>query len=257
MAMAGSAVGLGNLWRFPYLVGTNGGGAFIFIYIVCSILLAMPIFFAEFLLGRRSGKNCVGAYKTFAPGSTGWKWVGIISIFTPAIVVSYYSVIGGWTLEYLFKACTFSFQPDSSQEELSGVFSDFVSSIWPPLFGFILFLFSVAFVVARGVKTGIERFGKVVMPALFFIVVAMAVYVGFQSGASKGYAYLFNVDFSKITPAVVLFAVAGLRMHHDLRILCEAQPEHDTPQRVHVGDRPAVRPDSGLRHHAGSVRLRS
>lgn len=199
MAMAGSAVGLGNLWRFPYLVGANGGAAFILIYIVCSIIIAMPIFFAEFLLGRRSGKNCVGAYKAFSGGSRIWNSVGVLTIITPAIVVAYYSVIGGWSIEYLFKACTFAFEPTLTQNELSTVFSDFVSSVWPPLFGFMLFLVTVALVVVRGVKSGIERFGKIAMPALFFIVIGMAVYVGFQDGASKGYEYLFQPDFSKIT----------------------------------------------------------
>lgn len=198
MAMAGSAVGLGNLWRFPYLVGQNGGAAFILVYIVFVVLIAMPIFFAEFLLGRRGRSNCAGAFNTFAPG-TKWKWAGILSVVAPALIVSYYSVIGGWSFQYLLKACEFEFNSAASQEHISTMFSDFVASVWPPLLGFLIFITGVAYVTAKGVKKGIERFGNVAMPVLFFIVIGIAVYTGVQPGAAKGYEYLFKPDFSKLT----------------------------------------------------------
>lgn len=206
MAMAGSAVGLGNLWRFPYLVGQNGGAAFILIYIVCVMLVAMPIFFAEFLLGRRGGSNCVGSFSKFAPGSK-WKLAGALGVITPAIIVSYYSVIGGWSFQYLLKACEFEFSNSTSQEELGAVFSNFVQSVWPPMLGFLAFLSVTCYIIAKGVKKGIERFGNIAMPALFFIVVGIAVYIGFQPGASEGYKYLFMPDFSKITAQSVVDAL--------------------------------------------------
>lgn len=198
MAMAGSAVGLGNLWRFPYLLGENGGAAFLLVYIACAFLIALPIFVSEFIVGRRSGANCFGAFSVLAPGSK-WKWIGIFGVITPMIIVSFYSVIGGWSVEYLFKACTFQFSGEATQEELSRVFADFSTSVWAPLFGHTLFLGTTAFVVMRGVKQGIESFGKVAMPVLFFIVLAMAIYILFQPGAMAGYSYLFKPDFSKIS----------------------------------------------------------
>ena len=206
MAMAGSAVGLGNLWRFPYLLGENGGGAFLIVYIAVAFLLALPIFFAEFIIGRRSSTNCFGAFRKLAPG-TKWQWLGLLSILVPLIIVSYYSVVGGWTIQYLLRACCFDFSPDVSQEQLSSVFSDFVSSVWPPLLGFVVFLGTSALIVLRGVKKGIERFGKIAMPVLFFIVIAMAVYVLTIDGAFQGLKYLFTPDFSKITPHVVSAAL--------------------------------------------------
>lgn len=206
MAMAGSAVGLGNLWRFPYLLGENGGAAFLIIYIACAFLIALPIFIAEFTVGRRSGANCFGSFAALAPG-TKWKWVGLFGIVTPMLIVSFYSVIGGWSVEYLFKACTFQFSSDATQEELSRVFSDFSTSVWAPLLGHTIFLGTTAFVVMRGVKKGIESFGKIAMPTLFFIVLAIAVYVLFQPGAAAGYSYLFKPDFSKISFSTVSVAL--------------------------------------------------
>ncbi|MBQ4298729.1 MAG: sodium-dependent transporter, partial [Bacteroidales bacterium] len=108
LAMAGSAIGLGNIWRFPYVAGEQGGGAFIIVYILASFILALPIFFSETIIGRRSGSNAVGAMKKMAPG-TRWKWIGIMTVISPMIVLSYYSVVGGWSVEYLFKALAFDF----------------------------------------------------------------------------------------------------------------------------------------------------
>ena len=127
VAMAGSAVGLGNLWRFPYLVGENGGAAFILIYIVLCVFICLPIFISEFVVGRRSQKNAYAAFKDLS-GGTAWKWVGLFTIMVPVVVLSYYSVIGGWSIEYLFKSLTFSFTADASQGALSSMFVNFVSS---------------------------------------------------------------------------------------------------------------------------------
>ena len=107
VAMAGSAVGLGNLWRFPYLMGENGGAAFIIVYIALCFLICLPIFISEFVIGRRSQENAFAAFRDLSGGSN-WKWVGLITILVPMIVLSYYSVIGGWSVDYLLKSCTFS-----------------------------------------------------------------------------------------------------------------------------------------------------
>lgn len=206
VAMAGSAIGLGNLWRFPYMVGTNGGAAFIFVYIIFVFLLSLPILYSEFIVGRRSQTNAFGAIRAIAPGSK-WKLVGILSILTPMIIVSYYSVIGGWSIEYFFKSCTFGFTEYVTNEDLDNMFNAFISSRWAPLFGHTAFLALTAFVVMGGVKSGIERFGKVMMPILFVVVVLIAVRAMTLPGAVDGIRYLFKPDFSKIDAGVCAAAL--------------------------------------------------
>lgn len=197
VAMAGSAVGLGNLWRFPYLVGENGGAAFIIVYIILSFLICLPIFISEFVIGRRSQRNAYAAFRDLSGGSA-WRWVGLFTIMVPLIVLSYYSVIGGWSIEYLFKSMTFSFTAGDTQQEMSTMFVSFVSSPWAPLICHTLFLLATVVIVVVGIKDGIEKFSKVMMPMLFFIVLAIAVYSLTLPGAHKGVDYLFNPDFSKI-----------------------------------------------------------
>ena len=197
VAMAGSAVGLGNLWRFPYLVGENGGAAFIIVYIVLVFVICLPIFISEFMVGRRSQKNAYAAFRDLSEGSA-WRWVGLFTIIVPLIVLSYYSVIGGWSIEYLFKSLTFSFTHGESQSAINTMFTDFVSSTWTPLVCHTLFLLFTTLVVIIGIKDGIEKFSKIMMPMLFFMVLGMAVYVLTLPGAGKGLEYLFSPDFSKI-----------------------------------------------------------
>lgn len=197
VAMAGSAVGLGNLWRFPYLVGENGGAAFIIIYILLCFLICLPIFISEFIIGRRSQENAYSAFRDLSGGSS-WRWIGMMTVIVPMVVTSYYSVIGGWSVDYLFKSLTFSFTSGDSQSGISTMFSDFVSSPWAPLVCQTIFLLATAVVVAAGIKGGIEKFSKVMMPLLFIIVLGISIYVLTLPGSSKGVSYLFNPDFSKI-----------------------------------------------------------
>ena len=197
VAMAGSAVGLGNLWRFPYLVGENGGAAFIIVYVAMVFLICLPIFISEFVLGRRSQKNAFAAFRDLSGGSA-WKWVGLLTIIVPLIVLSYYSVIGGWSIDYLLKSVTFSFTGDVQQSTMNTMFTDFVSSTWVPLICHTMFLLATTLIVMVGIKDGIEKFSKVMMPLLFFMVIAIAFYSLTLPGADKGLDYLFNPDFSKI-----------------------------------------------------------
>ena len=206
VAMAGSAVGLGNLWRFPYLVGENGGAAFIIVYILLSFLICLPIFISEFVLGRRSQKNAFAAFRDLSGGSA-WRWVGLVTIIVPLIVLSYYSVIGGWSIDYLLKSLTLSFTGGTSQSSMSSMFSDFVSSTWSPLICLTGFLLATTLIVVVGIKDGIEKFSKVMMPVLFFIVLAIAVYSLTLPGAGKGVEYLFSPDFSKIDGKTVAAAL--------------------------------------------------
>lgn len=197
VAMAGSAVGLGNLWRFPYLVGENGGAAFIIIYIVMIFFLCMPIFVSEFVVGRRSQQNAYAAFRDLSGGSA-WKWVGMFTVIVPLIVLSYYSVIGGWSVEYLLKSITFTFTDGDTRTTMSTMFTDFVSSTWMPIIMHTVFLFATTLIVMVGIKDGIEKFSKVMMPLLFFMVLAIAVYSLTLPGAGRGVDYLFKPDFSKI-----------------------------------------------------------
>lgn len=197
VALAGSAVGLGNLWRFPYLVGENGGAAFIIIYVLMSFIICLPIFICEFVVGRRSQENAYSAFRDLSGGSK-WKYVGAMTVIVPLVVTSYYSVVGGWSVQYLFKSIAFEFTNGETLSSMSTMFSDYVSSPWLPLVGHTIFLLATAVIVAAGIKGGIEKFSKIMMPLLFVIVLGIAVYSMTLPGAKSGLDYLFNPDFSKI-----------------------------------------------------------
>ena len=197
MAFAGSAIGLGNIWRFPYLVGQDGGAAFVVIYILATLVISLPIFFAESVVGRRTGANCRGAFIELGK-DTAWPYLGFLMVFTPLWIVSYYSVVGGWSLEYLVQALRLDFI-HTSPEAMSGSFERFISRTWAPLGFHLAFLAITVTIVALGVKSGIEKFSKICLPVLFALVVIIAVYSLTLPGAQKGVAYLFKPDFSKLT----------------------------------------------------------
>ena len=197
VAMAGSAVGLGNLWRFPYLVGENGGAAFIIVYVILSFMICLPIFISEFVVGRRSQKNAYAAFRDLSGGSA-WRWVGLFTVIVPLIVLSYYCVIGGWSIDYFLKALTFSFTGSESQSAMNTMFNDLVTSVRTPLIYHTGFLLATVLIVMVGIKDGIEKFSKIMMPVLFFIVISIAIYSVTLPGAKAGLDYLFNPDFSKI-----------------------------------------------------------
>ena len=201
LAMAGSAIGLGNIWRFPYLVGQNGGAAFILVYIVACVLLAIPVFLSECVIGRRSGSNTFGAMRKLAPGSN-YRWAGLVTVITPVLLLSFYSVVGGWSVDYLLKACTLRFTQDST-----GVFESLLSSTWEPIFMHTAFMVGTAIVILLGVKKGIERFTKITMPLLFILIIIIVVFGLTLPCAGKGVEYLIKPDFSKITPSAITSAM--------------------------------------------------
>ena len=184
MAMAGSAIGLGNIWRFPFIVGEYGGAAFILVYIVCCFLLSMPILLSESIIGRRTHQGTFGAMNTLAPGSA-WKWLGLLTVLSPSIILSYYSVVGGWSFAYLIKAVGLQFKPENA-EAVVGMFGSFSSSTWGPLAGMIGFLCLTALIVYLGVNNGIEKFSKISTPVLFVLIVVIAVYSIPLPGAGEG-----------------------------------------------------------------------
>ena len=196
-AMAGSAVGLGNIWRFPYVLGQYGGAAFILVYVVAGVLLALPIFYAESIIGRRSRSDTFGAMNKLAPG-TPWRWAGLITIVSPLLILCYYSVVGGWSVQYLFKSLSFSFT-DIPAEEVPTLFERFITSAWQPIMTHTAFMVAVAFIVLGGVKSGIEKFSKLAMPALFVLILVIVGYSLTLPGSFKGVEYLLKPDFSKLT----------------------------------------------------------
>lgn len=207
LAMAGSAIGLGNIWRFPYMLGEYGGFAFVLIYIVATLLVSLPVFVAEVVIGRRSRCNARDAFVRLAPGHSGfWRITGLLPVLIPTIIASYYSVIGGWSLEYLVKAFQGVFS-SLSPEQSAGIFSGFISSTWTPIVMHLLFFALCAVVVALGVKSGIELFSKFTMPVLFVLVVFIAIYSICLPGAWGGVEYIFKPDLSRMTPRTFAYAM--------------------------------------------------
>lgn len=205
LAAAGSAVGLGNIWRFPIETGQNGGAAFIIVYIGCVLLLGIPIMMSEFVIGRHTHTNTAGAYRIMAPG-TAWKWVGRLGVLSGFVILSYYSVVAGWTAEYTILAVSNSFDGKTTAD-FPSIFAHFVSNPWKPLLWLLAFMITTHFIVVRGVKSGIERFSKIMMPALFVIMIVLTACSVMLPGAREGLHFLLKPDFSKITGTVVLNAM--------------------------------------------------
>ena len=205
LAAAGSAVGLGNIWRFPYEAGNHGGAAFILIYLGCVFIFGLPIMVAEFTIGRSAKASTGGSFSVLAPG-TQWKWVGYLGVLTGFLILGYYSVVAGWTLEYLMQAAIGGFEGKNAEGFIS-MFNDFSSDPLRPVIWLTVFMLLTHLVIVRGVKNGIERSSKVLMPVLFILVVLLAICSVSLPGAEKGIEFLFKPDFSKVTPEVFLGAM--------------------------------------------------
>ena len=205
MATVGCAVGLGNIWRFPYMLGQNGGAAFLAVYILCIILLGLPVMLTEFFIGRHSKRNAAGAFKLMAPG-TKWSFIGYNGVLASFLILGFYSVVSGWTLEYMFQAVTGSLS-NKSPEAFTQDFALFSSGIFRPIFWTIAFIGMTHFIIVSGVKDGIEKTSKIMMPLLFIILFALCIRSVTLPNAEKGLDFLFKPDFSKLTSAVVLSAM--------------------------------------------------
>ena len=205
LASAGSAVGLGNIWRFPYETGNHGGAAFILIYLGCILLLGLPIMIAEFLIGRHSQANTARAYQILAPG-TQWRWVGRMGVLAEFLILGYYSVVAGWTLEYIFEAVSNSFAGKTPAEFISS-FQSFSSNPWRPALWLTLFLLATHFIIVKGVEKGIEKSSKIMMPTLFIIILILVGCSVTLPGAGKGIEFLLKPDFSKVDGNVFLGAM--------------------------------------------------
>ena len=205
LASAGSAVGLGNIWRFPYEAGEHGGAAFILIYLCCILILGIPIMTAEFLIGRRSRSNTAGAYQILAP-KTQWKWVGRMGVLCGFLILGYYSVVAGWTLEFIGEATTNGFAGKTASDFIAS-FNEFTSNPWRPLIWLFVFMMATHLIIVRGVEKGIEKASKIMMPVLFLLLIILAICSLTLPGAGDGIDFLFKPDFSKIDANAFLAAM--------------------------------------------------
>lgn len=205
LAAAGSAVGLGNIWRFPYEAGNHGGAAFILVYLACVFILGMPIMIAEFTVGRRAKASTGKAFGILAPG-TQWKWLGRLGVLSGLLILGYYSVVAGWTLEYIITSLSNGFA-GKGPEEYVAIFQNFSQDPVRPIVWCLVFLFLTHFVIVKGVKDGIEKSSKVLMPILFILILVLAVCSMSLPDASKGLEFLLKPDFSKVNADVFLGAM--------------------------------------------------
>ncbi len=201
MAAAGSAVGLGNIWRFPYLTGMNGGGAFIFIYLGCVALVGLCIMTAEFAVGRRSGLAAVGAYKKYGER---WAFAGALGVLSGFLIMGFYPVVGGWAMAYIGKSFTGLL---SNPAAIGDAFGGFIGNPVQPLVWMLIYMVINVLIVAKGVQSGIEAAGKVMMPLLFVILIAIIFRTATLEGAAEGFKFLFTPDFSKVTGQTFLAAL--------------------------------------------------
>ena len=204
LATAGSAVGLGNVWRFPYMTGQNGGAAFILIYIGCIMLLGIPGMLSEFIVGRHSQSNAVRAYDKLSGGRP-WKYVGYLGILTATIILGFYAVVAGWCLEYLFASLTGRTLGDA--EYIQNYFADFSSDMWRPLLWGCAFIILTHMVIVRGVQKGIEQASKWLMPILMVLLLILVVASCCLPNAIEGVRFLLMPDFSKVDGKVFLEAL--------------------------------------------------
>ena len=206
MAAAGSAVGLGNIWRFPYICGKYGGGAFLLVYIVFVFFIGMILLMSEFVIGRRTGEDPMKAYPKLRPDRPSWKFVGLAGLITCFLILAIYLIISGWTLNYFWESVTGTLAA-VADSDLGAHFNNFASSTFRPVVFVAVFLACTTIVIIGGVEKGIERVSKLLMPVLVVLLLVMCVRSVTLDGASKGLAYLFHPDFSKLTGEGVLAAL--------------------------------------------------
>ena len=206
LAASGSAVGLGNVWKFPYIVGQNGGGAFVLIYLICIFMVGLPIMLAEFTIGRKTNLNPVGAFQSLKP-STPWVGIGYMGVLAGFLILSFYSVVGGWTFAYVVKSFTQAVTHFASPQEAGEFFGSFVAGTREIIFYHALFMGACIAIVLRGVHGGIEKACNILMPTLVLILILLMVRALTLPGAMEGVKFYLYPDFSKIGPQTILVAL--------------------------------------------------
>ena len=204
LATAGSAVGLGNVWRFPYMTGADGGAVFILIYLACIVLLGIPCMVSEFIIGRHGAANTARAYEKMSAGK-GWKYVGLLGVATAFLITGYYAVVSGWCLQYLYASAAGQLQNGTAS--ISAYFSAFSADPIRPVLWAVVILLLTHFVIIHGVRGGIERASKFLMPVLFILLLVIVGASCMLPNADKGMVFLFQPDFSKLNTHVFLDAL--------------------------------------------------
>lgn len=204
LAAAGSAIGLGAIWKFPYMAGIGGGGAFFLIFIGFTLLIGLPLLLAEFVIGRSTQKEAVEAYRTISP-NTQWPWVGKLGIATCFILLSFYSVVGGWILLYLWNAITGRLWEGNGAYEAT--FNEIISNPFLAVGSQLLFILITIFIVSKGVQNGVEKVNKYFMPALFVLFFVLIIRALTLDGAGEGVRFFLQPDFSNVTSEVILYAM--------------------------------------------------
>ncbi len=204
-ATLGSAVGLGNIWMFPYKTGENGGAAFILVYLICVLLVGLPVMLSEFLIGRKTQRNAIGTFKELAPGSL-WPLVGMMGAASSFLIMAFYTTVVGWVFSYIFKSASGLLNTISSQVT-TDVFHNLSSGTFEPLIWQGIVFLVVGMIIATGVNKGIERMTKVLMPILFLLLIIVDIRSLTLAGAKEGLEFLFKPDFSKVTFGVILSAM--------------------------------------------------
>jgi len=209
LATAGSAIGLGNIWKLPYMIGVNGGSAFVLIFIASIIFLAIPLMMTEIMLGRRVQKNPLDAMKTLAKEAEAshlWQWVGGMGMLAGVLILSFYSVVGGWVLSYIMAALQGGFTQISA-DQAANKFSQLLAQPLTLLMWHSIFLFMTMMIVARGVSAGLERANNILIPLLFAILLILLGYSMSVGDMSAAFQFMFSPDFSKVTPVAILSAL--------------------------------------------------
>ena len=206
VAAAGSAVGLGNIWKFPYITGENGGGAFVLVYLLCILLVGVPVLTAEILLGRATKSSLVSAFRSLTRRGSPWIGIGVLGVLTAFLLLSYYSTVAGWVMHFTYLALADRIA-GSSPDQIQGLFTELTST---PLLGLgwqIAFLILTFAVVSAGVAKGIERWARILMPALFVLLLILMGKAMTLDGWNEGVDFLFGMRFDSLTPAGVLEAL--------------------------------------------------
>ncbi len=207
LAASGSAVGLGNIWKYPHMAGQNGGAAFTIVYLVCILVVGLPILLGELVIGRNTQLSPVGAFNKLADKSN-WKWVGFLGVASAFVILSFYGVVGGWTLRYTVYSLSGGFESLSGNADASGeVFNSFISNSINPIFWQILFMSVCIGIIIKGVKSGIEEGSKIMMPLIIVILGILVVRGLTLDGGSEGLIFLFKPKFSDLTPSSIVLAL--------------------------------------------------
>lgn len=206
LVSVGSAVGLGNIWRFPYIAGEGGGGAFLIIYLLCLLIMGIPVLTAEFFVGKYTHLNAVGAYRKLAP-RTPWVAIGYNGVLAAFLIYGFYSVVAGWTLHYIWESATGALAQFSTPAEYEAHFNAFVTNPWKPTIATVIFMLVTHAIIMLGVQKGIERSSKLLMPLLFVILLVLCGRSISMEGGMEGLKFLFTPDFSKVTSQTFLNAV--------------------------------------------------